>query len=519
MGFVTRTVGHADFICAWHFRIRVFDTSEIGHARRCVQIFEHRVAACAVAETGDLALRIGDIAEHDRIIRTSLLASDLERSDRRFAGRCWARFHKAGDLGLLDTLDAERAFFHDAAHTNSDVRIFCHLEAVCHAFFGKRTPIKFVDRALVVVEIVKAANFPWAVIRAIAGADATIVGHEIETILAVHGRIHGTNGFARGVFAMLAHHSLRKHFRILNITRKISIQTDPSHVTIFANLVFSDHRHVVFGLAGNDAGIATRAGIEIHRHSPLLFRGECRMGVERNIRRDVTIHAHRLGKGIVFLEALECSLANEVTTFHAAMLLGLRERVIPIGHNTSDTACEAHCFCSAHRIGVEADVFHEGGNVFASVAERNGERVIGVTGSYESSGFNRSLAIADLHDVRDEIVVDFVAHFFGNLFERTEVIGLDSEFLRGSWADHDRVVPSHFRNKIGSFNEPGIVGVASVIDASALKEYQFQRIRSAGFCSLGGERTSAADVQCGLHRRKGGTRQESIAKKGIPRFV
>ena len=503
MGFVTRTVGHADFICAWHFRIRVFDTSEIGHARRCVQIFEHRVAACAVAETGDLALRIGDIAEHDRIVRASLLAGDLEGSDRRFAGRCRTGFHEAGDLGLLDTLDAERAFFHDAAHTNSDVRIFCHLEAVCHAFFGKRTPIKFVDRALVVVEIVKAANFPWAVIRAIAGADATIVGHEIEPILTVDGRIHGTNGFARSVFAMLAHHGLRKHFRILRITGEVAVESDPSHITIFANLVFSNDGHVVFGLAGNDASVATRAGIEIHRHSPLLFRGECRVGVERNIRRDVTIHAHRLGKGVIFLEALECSLANEVTTFHAAMFLGLRERVIPIGDDTSDTACEPHGICTANRIGIEADVFHECGNVFASVAESDGERVIGVTRSYERSGFNRGLAIADLDDIRNEIVVDFVAHFFGNLFERTEVIGFDPEFFGCGRADHDRVVPSDLRDKIGSFNEPGIVGVASVIHASALKEYQFQRIRSAGFCSLGGERTSAADVQCGLRRCKG----------------
>ena len=33
MGIVTRAIGHADFICARHFRIRVFYTSEIGHAR------------------------------------------------------------------------------------------------------------------------------------------------------------------------------------------------------------------------------------------------------------------------------------------------------------------------------------------------------------------------------------------------------------------------------------------------------------------------------------------------------
>ena len=181
---------------------------------------------------------------------------------------------------------------------------------------------------------------------------------------------------------MLAHHGLRKHFRILRITGEVAIEANPGHVAIFANLVFSDDRNVVFRLAGNDAGIATCASIEIHRHSPLLFRGECRVGVERYIRRDVTIHAHRLGKGVIFLEALESSLANEVTTFHATMLLGLRERVITIGDDTSDTTGEPHGICAANRIGIEADVFHESGNVFATVAESDGERVIGMTWSY-----------------------------------------------------------------------------------------------------------------------------------------
>ena len=208
----------------------------------------------------------------------------------------------------------------------------------------------------------------------------------------------------------------------------------------------------------------------------------------------MTIHAHRLGKGIIFLEALEGSLANEVTAFHAAMLLGLSERIILIGDDASDAIGEPHGFCSANRIGIEADVFHESGNVFATVAESDGERVIGMTWSDKSSGFNRGLAIADLNDIRYEVVVDFVAHFFGDLFERSKVIGFDSEFFRSGRADHDRVVPSHFRDEIGSFNEPGIVSIAPVIHASALNEYQFQRVCGAGFCSLGGESIGATDV-------------------------
>ena len=47
-------------------------------------------------------------------------------------------------------------------------------------------------------------------------ADAAVVGHHVQAVVAVHGRVHGAHRFARGVLAMLAGHRLVHHARLVN---------------------------------------------------------------------------------------------------------------------------------------------------------------------------------------------------------------------------------------------------------------------------------------------------------------
>src|SRR5204862_1713102 len=76
------------------------------------------------------------------------------------------------DLGFLDALHAIRAFLHHAAHANGDVRVVTHA-----LHFGQ---LVVIAAARVIVEEVEAPDLVGAVVRAVARADAAVVGHVIE---------------------------------------------------------------------------------------------------------------------------------------------------------------------------------------------------------------------------------------------------------------------------------------------------------------------------------------------------
>ena len=200
------------------------------------------------------------------------------------------------------------------------------------------------------------------------------------------------------------------------------------------------------------------------------------MGVKRNIFGDVTIHPHRLGEGVVFIIALNGSLANEVAAFHAAMFLGLSQRVVAIRNFERDTAQEEHGVRRTKRIGIEADIFHESRNAFASVAEGYRERVVGMTGSDHRGRFEGLITIRDFHDICDEVIVDIVAHLLSNIAEDIEIVGFDAEFFGRRGADEDGIIPSQLGDKIRSLNEPRVIRIAPVIHAGALQENKFQGV-------------------------------------------
>src|ERR1700726_3126198 len=123
------------------------------------------------------------------------------------------------DLRLFNALDAEGALLHHPAHPYRHVRILLQLYDVRRAFGRERSEIFLVDAectgdllfpdgSLVVIEKIEAAHLERAVVRAIAGADAAVVSHDIEAVLAVDGSVDRTDRFAGCVLTMLTHHRL-----------------------------------------------------------------------------------------------------------------------------------------------------------------------------------------------------------------------------------------------------------------------------------------------------------------------
>src|SRR5206468_6380568 len=102
------------------------------------------------------------------------------------------------------------------------------------------------DGSLVVIEIIKSPHFVWAVVRTKSRADAAVVSHHIEPVLAVNGRVDRANGFTWRVLAMLAGHRLEHHLGMLRpvaavlierlATGVVPINPDPVHDTAMRDL-------------------------------------------------------------------------------------------------------------------------------------------------------------------------------------------------------------------------------------------------------------------------------------------
>src|SRR5437868_1012985 len=150
-------------------RVRVSDRAEIGGPRAGVQLAEQRVIAYLALQPGDAARRIVEIAEHDRVGRTGLLACGLDFAVAN-APVLLFRF----DPRAVDSLHAVRAFLHHAAAADGDVGIPAKLQARC-------VPV-------LIEEEIEAADFVGTVVLTVPRADAAVVDHVVETFMAVNRR-------------------------------------------------------------------------------------------------------------------------------------------------------------------------------------------------------------------------------------------------------------------------------------------------------------------------------------------
>ena len=143
--------------------------------------------------------------------------------------------------------------------------------------------------ALVVIEEVKAACLVGAVVGAVTGADAAVVGHGVKAILGVHGGVDRTNGFTGGGFTLHTGHRLGHHrwvvlhplgcllflavrVVVFLLARVVAVHANPVHFTTHGDLLLADDRDVVLGLTGNGTGGATHTRSEVDGHAPLMKR-------------------------------------------------------------------------------------------------------------------------------------------------------------------------------------------------------------------------------------------------------
>src|SRR6267142_516013 len=200
-------------------------------------------------QTADARRGVVDVAEHDRLRRTGLLAGggDLAVLDRPV-------LLLGGDARRVDPLHAVGALLHDAARSHRDIRV----------------PSQLQDRRLfvAVLQEVEAADLVRTVVGAVARPDAAVVDHVVEPLAAVAGGADRADHLARRLLALHAHDRLVVRVRVVGAPFVVAVDAEPLHLAPATHLVLADDRDVVLGHAGHHAGVAAGARGQIDRHTP-----------------------------------------------------------------------------------------------------------------------------------------------------------------------------------------------------------------------------------------------------------
>jgi len=124
--------------------------------------------------------------------------------------------------------------------------------------------------------------------------------------------------FAGSHLAVLTTHRLNSHIGIVDVTTVIAIKAHPVHLATITNLLFANHRDIVFSLAADHTCIASGTGVKIYGHPPLVALII------------LMLIPQRLCFGVFDLSREELRLlfvasqrvfANDWTTFHRTMIL------------------------------------------------------------------------------------------------------------------------------------------------------------------------------------------------------
>src|SRR5579862_8177369 len=236
---------------AANLRIGIPYARQIRGPRARIQFLEQAVIARLRLELRNAARLVVDVAEDDRFRGARLLA----RGDD-FAVVHGTILFFGLNLRRVDALHAVGALFHHAAAADGDVRI-------PHAVQARR-------RVVGEEQEVKTPDLVRAIVRAVARADAAVVRHVVQPFGAVRCGTDGADVFAGRVFALHAGHRLVIHFRIVEVAAEVSVDADPLHDAAAHHLFLTDHGDVVLRLAGDDAGVAADAAVQIDRHAPRI---------------------------------------------------------------------------------------------------------------------------------------------------------------------------------------------------------------------------------------------------------
>jgi hypothetical protein len=116
-------------------------------------------------------------------------------------------------------------------------------------------------------EVIEAAHFVRAVVGAEPRADAAVVDHHVQPLVVVHVAPTGQTT-SQGAASQCMHRTGWNALRRGGVALVIAVDAQPVHFALAQHLLLADGRDVVLRLAGDDAGVAADAGIQVDAHAP-----------------------------------------------------------------------------------------------------------------------------------------------------------------------------------------------------------------------------------------------------------
>jgi len=159
-----------------------------------------------------------------------------------------------GLLGAADALDAEGALLHDSAASHRHIRVQLVVQR-----FGPVVGVEVEDPHRV-----------GAVVAAVAGPDAAVVDLPVQPVRVVVARVNRADRLAGRVLAMLAEHRQKAHPYLRVLPDKVALDAQPVHVATLGDLLLVAEADVIFRLAGDHAGAASGAAVQVDRHPPAV---------------------------------------------------------------------------------------------------------------------------------------------------------------------------------------------------------------------------------------------------------
>ena len=304
--------------------------------------------------------------------------------------------------------------------------------------------------------------------------------------MVVNGGFDRADGLAGRRLAMHAGHGLEDRPRRGLASVVVDVDPEPVHVAAPRDLVRADHRHVILGLAGDDAGVAADATPRVDHHAPGVgIAGRGRPGrIEARPRR-------RRGD----LRA-DVDFRRELTglAFKREQTRGGRRQPpvsadFPDGHAAQDPG-QIRALKGSR---VETDAVADGAGARSAVTER------------QRNDAGRC-AIRKAHRAKDRSAA------FG---DRDLVAFLDAEIFRVNRRHLDGVPPYRLRERLRTLLQPGVVGETPVEDGRI--DAEDRRHAAAGKRS--GRRPAGELRRWFGDGRRGGSGDDAVDQRRAPARV
>ena len=174
------------------------------------------------------------------------------------------------------------------------------------------------------------------------------------------------------MFAMHARHRLMIELWLVRRTGMVGVDANPMHLATTRDLIFSDDRNVVLCLAGNRAGIAADAGVEIDDHAPgIAVVGEL-IGIEQRLVR----RRFRLVRQFALCDEFrQRAFSQNVATFHRMMVLRRGESMFRTRLTKRETIAMPERIGGPQCVGIGTNIVSDATGGSATVAKMKGHGI------------------------------------------------------------------------------------------------------------------------------------------------